>query len=262
MILEEYDSNERAILNPDSIHTKIEGFPETVIAVFSRHLFRELTLRLECEMFTENRDVDGIWPIYKVTYKGETFGFTKGRQGAPACVGHFEDIIAMGAKRIILLGSCGALDASIDDCEVILPTGAIRDEGTSYHYVPASDFIPVNEKYRDIFQEICKENNFSYKEGYTWTTDAFYRETTMLVERRKKAGAVCVEMECAGMQAMCCFRNVEFFQYLYAADSLCTTEWNPRSLSGGAKLELKRRIAMIAFELAYRIEKCNRTEQQ
>ena len=67
-------------------------------------------------------------------------------------------------------------------------------------------------------------------------------------------GAVCVEMECAAMQAMCDFREVEFFQFLYAGDNLDHSQWDPRSLSGLTKLDEKERIALLAFELAYRIE--------
>lgn len=67
-------------------------------------------------------------------------------------------------------------------------------------------------------------------------------------------GAVCVEMECAAMQAMCDFRGVEFFQFLYAGDNLDHSKWDPRSLSGLTKLNEKEKIALLAFELAYRIE--------
>ena len=67
-------------------------------------------------------------------------------------------------------------------------------------------------------------------------------------------GAVCVERECAAMQAMCDFRGVEFFQFFYAGDNLDHSEWDPRSLSGLTKLDEKEKIALLAFELAYRIE--------
>ena len=67
-------------------------------------------------------------------------------------------------------------------------------------------------------------------------------------------GAIAVEMECASMQAMCDFREVEFFQFLYAGDNLDHSQWDPRSLSGFDRLEDKEKIALLAFELACRIE--------
>ena len=63
-------------------------------------------------------------------------------------------------------------------------------------------------------------------------------------------GAICVEMECAAMQAMCDFRGVEFFQFFYAGDNLDHSSWEPRSLSGTARLDEKQKIALLAFELA------------
>ena len=146
------------------------------------------------------------------------------------------------------------LDKSIEDCGIIIPTRAIRDEGTSYHYAPAADHIEVNRKYIDLLQTILEEHGYPYTAGTTWTTDAFYRETPKKVEERKAMGAICVEMECAAMQAMCDFRGVEFFQFLYAGDNLDHSQWDPRSLSGTARLENKEKIALLAFELACKIQ--------
>ena len=253
MLLEEFDETRSAVINPDYAHPRLPGFPETMVSVFSHHLFSALAEFLGGRIIAETHDVDGIWPVYEVTYGGKRFAFYKARLGAPACVGSFEDVIGFGAKRIILLGNCGVLDRNIKDCGIIIPTRAIRDEGTSYHYAPAADYIDVNRKYRADFKAVCEEFGYPYIEGTTWTTDAFYRETPKKIETRKKMGAVCVEMECAAMQALCDFRGVEFFQFLYAGDNLDHSSWEPRSLSGTAKLDEKQKIALLAFELACRI---------
>ena len=254
MLLNEFDENRNAVINPDMVHHKIENFPDTIVSVFSRQLFQAIVEFLGGVQIAETHDVDGIWPVYEVEYKGKRFAFYKGRLGGPACVGSFEDVLAFGGKRIILLGNCGVLNKDITDCGIIIPTKAIRDEGTSYHYVPASDYIDVNLKYVPEFKEVLQEFGYPYVEGITWTTDAFYRETPKKVEDRKKMGAVCVEMECASMQAMCDFRGIEFFQFLYAGDNLDHSSWDPRSLSGNARLDDKQKIALLAFELACRIE--------
>lgn len=253
MLLTEFDEARDAVINPDIIHTRIPDFPETVVSVFSHHLFSSVLNFLGGRVIAETHDVDGVWPMYEVSYKGKRFAFYKARLGAPACVGSFEDVIPMGAKRIILLGNCGVLDKRIRDCGIIIPTKAIRDEGTSYHYAPAADCIDVNKKYVEEFLCVLEEFGYPHVRGVTWTTDAFYRETRDKIERRKQMGAVCVEMECAAMQAMCNFRGVEFFQFLYAGDNLDHSAWDPRSLSGSARLEDKEKIALLAFELAWRI---------
>ena len=253
MLLEEFDENKIAVINPDMIFQKIPDFPETVVSVFSHQLFDTIVRFLGGTVIAESHDVDGVWPVYEVNYKGKRFAFFKGRLGGPACVGAFEDVMAFGGKRIILLGNCGVLDKNIKDCGIIIPTKAIRDEGTSYHYAPAGDTIEVNTKYTEEFKKILEEFGYPYVEGVTWTTDAFYRETPQKIESRKKIGAICVEMECASMQAFCNFRGIEFFQFLYAGDNLDHSSWDPRSLSGNERLDDKQKIALLAFELAYKI---------
>ena len=254
MLLEEFDFDKSAVIEPWFVHQPVEGFPETVISIFHHTLFLRIAEFLGGVKIADTKDVDGHWPVYEVKYKGKRFALYKARLGAPACVGSFEDLIPMGAKRIILLGNCGVLDKSIEDCGIIIPTKAIRDEGTSYHYAPPSDYIDVNKKYIPEFIEVLNACGYPYVTGTTWTTDAFYRETRSKVNRRKEMGAICVEMECAAMQAMCDFRGVEFFQFLYAGDNLDHSTWDPRSLSGTSRLDDKEKIAMLAFELAVKIE--------
>lgn len=261
MLLNEYDFERIAVINPDMISKRIDNFPETVVSIFSQRLFNRILEFLGGKEITRTEDVDGIWPVYEVTYKGYRFAMYKARLGAPACVGCFEDIIPMGAKRIILLGNCGVLDRSIQDCGIIIPTRAIRDEGTSYHYLPAADYIDVNRKYVDLFQNLLDTFGYPYVQGTTWTTDAFYRETPGKIARRKEMGAICVEMECAAVQAMCEFRGVEFFQFLYAGDNLDHSQWDPRSLAGDLRLDDKEKIALLAVELACKIEEENREQE-
>lgn len=255
MLLTEFDPERSAIINPEDCYAPAADFPETAVAVFSGKLFQSLAQALRGRKIAENRDVDGAWPVYEVNYRGTRFAWCKGRLGAPACVGHFEEIIARGVKRIILMGNCGVLDRSIPDCGIIIPTLAFRDEGTSYHYCPPSDTIPVNKKYIPEFKRVLERLGYSYVEGATWTTDAFYRETKAKMEARKAAGAICVEMECAAMQAMCDFRGAEFFQFFYAGDNLDHPSWDPRSLPESSRLDEKERIVLLAMELACEIEK-------
>lgn len=253
MLLEQFDPAVRAVINPDYIHKPIDDFPETIVSIFSHNLFDSMVEALDGIQIAETHDVDGVWPVYEVTFKGKRLAFYKARLGAPACVGSFEDVLAFGGKRIILLGNCGVLDRNVEDCGIIIPTEAIRDEGTSYHYAPAADTIPVNRKYIPEFVSVLEEFGYPYVTGTTWTTDGFYRETRDKVDSRKKMGAVCVEMECAAMQALCDFRGVEFFQFFYAGDNLDHSDWDPRSLSGHSRLDDKQKIALLAFELAARI---------
>lgn len=173
--------------------------------------------------------------------------------GAPESTALLEDVFMMGVKKAIVFGTCGVLERSIEDCSVIIPDSAVRDEGTSYHYAPASDEIEVNRKYMDLFTDMLEELHIEYTVGKVWTTDAFYRETPNKIKRRKKQGCICVDMECSANAAVAAFRGKDLIQFFYAADNLDAEEWDVRSLSNDAKLNEKDRIAMIALELAVRI---------
>ena len=98
MLLTEFDPNRDAVINPDIIHKPVPGFPETVVSIFSHHLFRRVVELLNGKEIAHTKDVDGIWPVYEVEYNCHRFGMYKARLGAPACVGSFEDIIPMGTK--------------------------------------------------------------------------------------------------------------------------------------------------------------------
>ena len=221
MLLHEFDPAADAVLNSQMCVDPIPHFPPVTVACFSHCLFEQaLSFFDSPTVLATLRSAAGRKPLYQVRYRGQDFAFYQASVGEPMCVKEYEDIMAMGSRRLILLGTCGVLDRSIENCGIIIPTQAIRDEGCSYHYAPASDLIPVNRAHRETFQALLRELGYPYRESITWTTDALYRETTDKVARRKKQGAICVEMECAGMQALCQFRGTEFFQYFYAGDNL------------------------------------------
>lgn len=253
MLLNDFDENKDAIINPEMCVNKIDDFPEVTISCFSEKLFNNVLSAFEPKEIGHVHSATGLNPVYEVEYKGKRFALFHSLVGAPLCTCQYEDLMVMGSKRIILLGNCGVLDKSIEDCGIIIPTSALRDEGTSYHYAKASDTIEVNKKYKEEFKEVLKEFGYPYVEGRTWTTDAPYRETKDKVLLRKKQGAICVEMECSAMQALCDFRETEFFQFFYAGDNLDHSNWDPRSLSGGARLDDKTKIMFLAFELGIKI---------
>ncbi|SDB09134.1 Phosphorylase superfamily protein [Ruminococcaceae bacterium FB2012] len=261
MLLEEFDKDKSAVIDPQMLIQKIDYFPEVTVACFSRQLFESVLEMFEPKLIVELHSAIAAKPVYEVVYKGRRFAFYQAFVGEPMAVGEYEELIAYGSKRLILFGNCGVLDSGIEDCGIIIPTAAIRDEGCSYHYAPPSDTIEVNKKYRELFCELLEECGIKYVTGTTWTTDAIYRETRSKVEKRRAQGAVCVEMECAGMQAVNDFRGTEFFQFLYAGDDLSGENWDPRSIFGDVKLNDKCRIALLAFEFGVRIIEENEADK-
>ena len=166
-----------------------------------------------------------------------------------------EELNVNGVDTYIIFGNCGVLDKSIEDCSIIVPNKAFRDEGISYHYLPESESIELNKKYVELFKKVLKDNNYDYVEGATWTTDGFYRETREKMEKFQKKGAVCVEMEGASIAAVCEYKKLKYFMFYYAGDNLDAVEWEERSISQLINFEKKARVPYLAFELAYKIEK-------
>ncbi|MBO6158436.1 MAG: hypothetical protein J6P72_04125 [Firmicutes bacterium] len=103
-------------------------------------------------------------------------------------------ICPLPSSTLILYGNCGVLDRSIDDLAIILPTLAIRDEGTSFHYCPPSREIAVNTDYGDMFESMLRELGIPYHRGKCWTTDGFYRETAWKMQERD-CRQICPHME-------------------------------------------------------------------
>ena len=128
-----------------------------------------------------------------------------------------------------------------------VPTAAYRDEGTSYHYLVPSTYVNIltAERLTGILQDL----DVPYHMTRTWTTDAIYRETRGNMAKRRAEGCRVVDMECASTAAVALYRGVEFYQYLYGADSLDGDEWDPRDLveghdeEGGAIVDLAFKIA-------------------
>lgn len=136
---------------------------------------------------------------------------------------------------------------------IIIPTIAIHDEGTSYHYAPPTSEIALNHTYRKQFKQFKQfldAYNISYTEGKVSTTDCIYRETHQKTANRKTQGAIAVDMECSAIAAFANFRKINRFQCFYSADNLDAEAWEPRTLANDADLETKDRIANIALSFA------------
>ena len=254
MLLQEFDPTETAIFTPEMVCKPIEGMPKVAVSCFSFVTFeRMLALFPDAELLVEMKCASQRFPVYKVRYKDVELALYLSGVGAPQCVGEQEEIYALGAECLVLFGTCGVLERKIGDCAIVLPTYAMRDEGTSYHYAPPSDVIRVNVHHARLFLDLLDELGLSCVEGKCWTTDSMYRETREKTARRREAGCICVDMECASVAAVAQFRRKEALHFFYAADNLDAAEWDERSLSNFANLEEKDRIALIALEAARRI---------
>ena len=256
MITESFDSESPEIVNardaiPQRDKDLARAFPlETVILTFSGKLIDMLREKGLIEPLHEVLTIGSAAyrsPVFQIP--NTTTGVVLSGIGAPALAAVLEELATLFPLRsCIVFGSCGAL-TELPEGHIIVPTYACRDEGTSYHYAAPADYIQIRNASR--LAKIFDELGVSYVEGRTWTTDAFYRETAHNRARRVAEGCLCVEMECSAAQAVCDYRGLELYQFVYAADSL-NGEWARRIL-GDLEMDARMRYFFVAWEIAKRL---------
>ena len=251
MITGSFDGKSPAIIEP----RVNENSPQVdaCILTFSWQIEQFVLAHYACHRIGSFWFATGETPVYGIAYKGKKFAFYKTYVGAPACVGTVEDTLALfRTKNYVVFGGAGCLNKEIAHGKVMVPTAAYRDEGTSYHYAPAADWIEI--KNAQSVARFMAENGIPYVLGKTWTTDAFYRETRDNFERRKADGCISVEMECAALQALCDFRGLNFYAFFTSGDLLDAPKWDERKKEGQtAGTQHDAGHFDIAIELACRI---------
>ena len=225
MIVDSFDDRSAAKINPQ-INENAPAF-DACIVTFSYIIEKFVVENYDCSQIGQIYFATGITPVYQINHKGKKFAFYKTYVGAPACVGSIEDTLSViKTNKYIVFGGAGCLDREIAHGKVMIPTEAYRDEGTSYHYAPAADYVKIKNYH--IVEKFMQENKLPYALGKTWTTDSFYRETENNIQKRKADGCISVEMECAGIQAMCDFRGLDFYTFFTSGDLLDAPEWDVR----------------------------------
>ncbi|MGI6215391.1 MAG: nucleoside phosphorylase [Christensenellales bacterium] len=146
--------------------------------------------------------------------------------GAPSSASIMEELISLGVIRFLGMGGSGLIDDEFGLENYLLVKDAIRDEGTSYHYLPAEECAYTSPLLTEQLGNCLKKRDIPYKSGRIWSTDAFYRETPSRIKRRLASGAVGVDMECAALCAVAQRRGVEYAQALYFTDRLYKDVWS------------------------------------
>ena len=124
------------------------------------------------------------YPIYEATRSGQAVRVAPMPIGAAAAALVTERMIRSGADSLVAVGSCGAL-RKLPEGEFVVPSRALRDEGTSYHYLKAGAWVETDEALRATVAKVARSAGFGAQVAPVWTTDGFFRETRALVEQRK-----------------------------------------------------------------------------
>jgi len=167
--------------------------------------------------------------------------------GAPAATITMEEMAALGCRTFLSFGACGSLLPDLRIGDVVLPTFAFSDEGTSRHYGKTSQLRPDAGLVRAI-AVAAEKRAIPIRSGGTWTTDAVYRESRTRARDLVRHGVVAVEMEAAALWAVSRHRHLRTASLLVVSDELGGKEWNagfddPRFLEG------KRRARRLLMDV-------------
>ena len=170
----------------------------------------------------------GVHPIFELEHRGERIAFFQPGVGAPLAALFLEEAIDYGCRSLVACGGAGALDFDLALGHPVVVSAAVRDEGTSYHYLAPSRLIEADPAVVTVLEEVIGRSGAPFTTGTTWSTDAVYRETKDKVSLRRAEGCITVEMEAAALLAVARFRDVSLGQLLYAGDSLAGDSWDHR----------------------------------
>ena len=179
----------------------------------------------------------GLFTLYQIEdKKGETLTLSGPFLGSPHAVMGMEKLIALGAERIWVLGWCGSLHPDLRIGELVIPTNAISEEGTSQHY-PITEKRPTSDKgLGQVIEKALHRKGCPFKQGALWTTDAPYRETQKKIMAFQRQGVLAVEMEMSALMTVAIYRGIKLTGLLVVSDELFDLKWH----TGFSSPELKK----------------------
>lgn len=219
----ETDIEEPGIVDPAGLQPPIHNLPDVAVMCFFQEVIEEAGDRV-----CANLSVYGGRPVYEDTSRDARIAFFYPGLGAPAAISSMEEMIAFGCRTFIAVGGAGALVPDLALGHAMVVDRALRDEGTSHHYLPPSRFVDSDSDVSEAILKSCRTAGLTAHRGTTWTTDAIFRETRSRVIRRVSEGCSMVEMEAAAFFAVAKFRGVRVGQLLYAGDTLVADDWDGR----------------------------------
>ncbi len=214
----EYDTDPGAVIPPSYEHPSLR-LPKKAVFAFLGEAVDRYARAHGAVVVDEVVTISKRHPVYVLTVEGQEVCLVEAPLGAPAAAIILDAMLAHGVQEVISSGSCGVL-VEMEENVFLVPTRALRDEGTSYHYLPPSRFVDISAPARRAVEETLRVHGLPYTEAVAWTTDGFYRETAEKVSRRKREGCTVVEMESAALAAVAQMRGAVWGTLLYTADTL------------------------------------------
>ncbi len=204
----DHDPADPAVFHPANLldgARRQKGLPRSAVpAGCLLDMDGELVERL---VATKRAVLDPAWPcfhtkLYRWNCGAMEFGVIGGTVGAPFAVLVGEELFALGCEALVSMSSAGLVASDATPPLFVLIDRALRDEGTSCHYLPPSRYAEADPALLDAVERAGATPVTPLVRGASWTTDAPFRETEALIASRRAEGMISVEMEAAALLAM------------------------------------------------------------
>jgi uridine phosphorylase len=255
--------SENSVLNPIDLidyGKEIHGreapeIPPYCVLAFFKEMYEYVEKTFDPDVihyFSEKNPMFG--PIHVFDYEGVDIAFVFPGIASPHAASILEFMIAFGGEYFISIGGAGTLSKDIKRGDIVLPTMALRDEGTSFHYQEPSRYSYPSGLMLEYIRKSLGENNVSFREGGTWTTDAFFRETVEKVEEFYREGCLTVEMEASALFSVAKYRNKHIGGLITAGDCVAGPKWDSRRERGDKETVQRSEIQLLGLALdAFRL---------
>lgn len=240
----EFDTEYTAVIMPNHENLNL-NLPRKCVFAFLGEYIDKYAKNHKCVQVSKFISATKEYPIYVTNYKGEEICLCQAPVGAAAATQLLDWLIGYGVNEIVSAGSCGTLE-DFPENTFLIPKKALRDEGTSYHYMKPTRYVEINEFALRAIEKTLKEHGLKYIEVISWSTDGFYRETKEKVLYRKEEGCSVVEMECSALAACANMRGAIWGEILFTADSLADINKYDERNWGGDSFEYALKLCLDA----------------
>ncbi len=190
---------------------------------------------------TRGAERDPQWACYHTdlfTFAQDNtrFGIIGCAVGASFAVLVAEELFASGCELLISVTSAGQIVVTNDPPYFVLIEKALRDEGTSYHYLPPGDFSYIAPGLLATLGDVLTQAQVPTYRGATWTTDAPFRETASAVTHCRNLAILAVEMEAAALYAFAQARQKSVVCLAHVTNRMARTEGDfEKGIAGGSQ---------------------------
>jgi uridine phosphorylase len=229
---EEHFTAEHALhyfLEAQGVEVADVGVSDVVVGTFLRYTWKPLVEATGGEPAKYWLRSQDSLPLHHGSVGGRPVTLVQFPVGAAGAVLQMEMLIACGARHFLILGAAGSLQEQAPIGSLVVPDAAVREEGTSFHYLPPETVAKPGAGLAELVRNGCRERGIEPVTGSGWSTDAIFRELKKKVQYYRSQGVVCVDMEASAMFAVGMFRQVEVAFLLGISDELFRP-WAPAFL--------------------------------